>query len=79
MLTSMTSVSMFLDVACILFVTKLYMRMKVMLLHLPQIRNVYMIGYAKEQCLLVGPKHEVYSYIHATSVGQMFGTKQYDT
>jgi hypothetical protein len=56
MLTSMTSVSMFLDVACILFVTKLYMRMKVMLLHLPQIRNVYMIGYAKGTMLTSGPK-----------------------
>jgi hypothetical protein len=32
----------------------------------------------KERCLLMGPKHEVHSYIHATSVGQMFGTKQND-
>lgn len=56
MLASMTSLSLFLDIACILFVIKLYMHMKVMLLHLPQICNVYMIGYAKWTMLTSGPK-----------------------
>jgi hypothetical protein len=70
---------MFLDIACIIFVTRLYLSTHAGCYYIyPKFVVFTWLDMLKEQCLLLGPKHEVHSYIHATSVGQMFGTKQND-